>query len=110
MSERIERARALRRGQTRAERILWSVLRGRRLAGFKFRRQMPIGPYFADFACVEARLIIELDGGQHAAQVASDAARTRAMEACGYRVVRFWNGAVLRERDGVIDAILRALP
>ncbi|AYV48823.1 endonuclease [Caulobacter flavus] len=104
-------ARRLRRDQTDAERLLWSVLRGRRLEGFKFRRQVPIDRYVADFVCVEARLIVELDGGQHASDEgrAYDAARTRALEACGYVVLRFWNDAVRYELDGVGDEILSVL-
>ncbi|PXA89934.1 endonuclease [Caulobacter sp. D4A] len=104
-------ARRLRRDQTDAERLLWSVLRGRRLDGFKFRRQVPIDRYVADFVCVEARLIVELDGGQHAEDAgrAYDAARTEVLEACGYVVLRFWNDAVRYELDGVGDEILSVL-
>jgi very-short-patch-repair endonuclease len=81
------------------------MVRGRGLEGCKFRRQVPIGRYFADFVCTEARLVIELDGGQHSDRLAYDAARTEALEACGYRVLRFWNNAVLYEPDAVITAI-----
>ena len=103
------RARTLRRDQTDVERKLWSMLRGRQLGGFKFRRQVPIDRYFADFACVEAKLIVELDGGQHADQVAYDAERTAMLEAWGWRVVRFWNDDVLVNADGVAETILNAL-
>jgi very-short-patch-repair endonuclease len=106
-----ERARALRANATDAERILWSSLRLLRAQGFHFRRQAHIGPYIADFACKSARLIIELDGSQHgeADARAYDAARTRFLEGRSYRVLRFWNDEVFTNRDGVLDAILRAL-
>ena len=103
------RARTLRRDQTDAERKLWSMLRNRQLGGRKFRRQVPIDRYFVDFACVEAKLVVELDGGQHADQIAYDAERTQVIEMCGWRVIRFWNHDVLRESEGVADAILAAL-
>ncbi|NGM50780.1 DUF559 domain-containing protein [Caulobacter sp. 602-2] len=104
-------ARRLRRDQTDAERLLWSALRGRRLEGFKFRRQVPIDRYVADFACLDARLVVELDGGQHAEDVgrAYDAARTEVLEACGFFVLRFWNDAVRYELDGVVDEIASVL-
>ncbi|ATQ43170.1 endonuclease domain-containing protein [Caulobacter mirabilis] len=107
--DRVGNARRLRQEQTGAERKLWSILRGWKLDGFKFRRQMPIDRYFADFACVEAKLVIELDGGQHAERVAYDAARTEVLEGCGWTVRRFWNAAVLTETTAVVDAILREL-
>jgi adenine-specific DNA-methyltransferase len=81
------------------------------MAGFKFRRQVPIGRYFADFACMEARLIIELDGGQHSERLEYDAARTEVLEQAGFHVLRFWNHHVLTEFDGVlqeISAVLRS--
>jgi len=101
-------ARTLRQPATDAERRLWSALRSRRLQGFKFRRQHPIGPYVADFACTRWHLIVEADGGQHAGN-AADAARTACLERAGWRVVRFWNNDILRNTDGAIEAILRAL-
>lgn len=102
------RARILRGNATEAEALLWSRLRDRRLTGHKFRRQRPIGPYFADFACLEARLVVELDGGQHVEAAAYDAARTLAMEREGFRVLRFWNNEVLTQIDAVCEQILRA--
>jgi very-short-patch-repair endonuclease len=84
-------------------------LRGRRLDGFKFRRQVPIDRFFADFACVEAKLVVELDGGQHADRLVYDAERTRVIEACGWQVIRFWNHQVQKETEGVIHTILDAL-
>ena len=103
---RISRARSLREQSTDVERKLRSILRDRQLAGLKFRHQVPIDRYFADFACVEARLAIELDGGLHADQAESDAVRTRTMEACGWKVVRFWNNEVIENLDGVAETIL----
>jgi very-short-patch-repair endonuclease len=103
------RARSLRETPTDAESLLWYHLRDRRLANFKFRRQRPIGPYFADFACIEAKLIVELDGGQHVEAAGYDENRTRFIEAQGYRVLRFWNNEVLAQADAVRERILLAL-
>ena len=100
------RARQLRRDSTGAEKKLWVALR-KLLPGTKFRRQMPIGPYFADFACFAARLVIELDGGQHTPE--TDAARTRFIEAHGYRVLRVWNNDVSDNIAGVVETIAAAL-
>jgi adenine-specific DNA-methyltransferase len=84
-------------------------LRGRQLFDFKFRRQYPIAGYIADFACVEARLVIELDGGQHIDQAEYDTERTRKLAANGYRVLRFWNDDVLLRPDAVLEQICREL-
>jgi primosomal protein N' (replication factor Y) len=100
------RARRLRRDPTDAERALWHALR-RNALGVGFRRQHPIPPYFADFACVEARIVVEVDGGQHAEP--RDATRNAAMQAAGWRVLRFWNDEVLRNRAGVLTRIQEAL-
>jgi very-short-patch-repair endonuclease len=97
-------ARRLRRDQTDAERVLWFRLRDRRLNGLKFRRQVPIKSYVVDFCCESARLIIELDGGQHADRNDEDAKRTADLEACGYLVL--WNNDVLRNIDGVVGTIV----
>src|ERR1700744_6155420 len=86
----VQRAKELRRDMTDAERKLWLRLNVRQLGGFKFRRQVSFTPYIADFACLAVRLIIELDGGQHDENRARDEARTRYLEAKGYRVLRFW--------------------
>ena len=102
-------ARGLRRRQTDAERRLWARLRDRRLLGAKFTRQMPIGPYIADFCCREMKLIVELDGGQHAARVAHDAGRTAFLQALGYRVLRFWDNEALANTNGVLQRIAEAL-
>jgi len=103
------RAWRLRREGTDAERKLWSRLRNRQLGGAKFRRQYPIPPYVADFCCVEARFIVELDGGQHAERSLEDARRTASLEAKGYRVLRFWDNQALTETEAVLEVIYRAL-
>ncbi|MCK0196806.1 DUF559 domain-containing protein [Ancylobacter sp. 6x-1] len=107
MKDRIARARRLHRDQTEVERLLWSRLRDRRLAGWKFRRQVPVGPYVVDFLCADAKLVIELDGGHHTPE--ADAERTRMIEADGYLVIRFWNNDVLENLDGVLRRILESL-
>ena len=98
-------ARKLRKESTDAERELWRHLRARRMAGFKFRRQMVIEPYIVDFACLEAKLIIEADGGQHVLQEEEDAARTAFLESQGYKVMRFWNNQILVETRAVLECI-----
>lgn len=103
------RARELRNSATDAERRLWQHLRLRQLGGFRFRRQVAIGGYIADFACPEVKLIVELDGGQHLDRVAYDARRTRMLEAKGYKVLRYWNDDVLVRMDTVLEDILRSL-
>ena len=103
------RARQLRTQQTDSERKLWFLLRDRRLNGAKFRRQVPIGNYIVDFVCQEAKLIVELDGGQHADQAAYDAMRTNWLAEVGYRVLRVWNNDLTENEDGVLTAILNEL-
>lgn len=100
-----QRARGLRREMTPAEIILWKVLRDRRLTGFKFRRQQPVGQYIADFFCAAARLIVELDGDSHAGREVEDAVRQAALESLGYRVMRFINPQVYEDPDTVLEAI-----
>jgi len=100
-----ERARALRVRQTDAERLLWSRLRNRQFAGYKFRRQEVIGIYIADFVCLEAKLIIELDGGQHNEQIDYDAERSGYLIRLGFKVLRFWNNDVLQNTDAVLEHI-----
>ncbi|MCC6983952.1 MAG: DUF559 domain-containing protein [Bauldia sp.] len=106
---RVAVARRLRRDITDAERKLWYQLRDRRLAGVKFKRQVPIGRYYADFASLEHHLIIEVDGGQHALAEETDAARTKELEAMGFLVLRFWNSDVLTNMEGVIESILAVI-
>ncbi|HVX82030.1 MAG TPA: endonuclease domain-containing protein [Devosiaceae bacterium] len=98
-------ARKLRASMTDAERRLWYHLRDRRLLGHKFVRQQPVGPYIADFACREANLIVELDGGQHAISSAQDARRTAVLGEHGYCVLRFWSNDVLENTAGVLHTI-----
>ena len=100
-------ARHLRREQTSVEYKLWLALRDRRFHGFKFRRQQPIGPYVVDFVCFDAKLIIELDGGQHLSDegLAADRARTKRLKQDGFRVRRFPNGAVTENLNGVLEQI-----
>ncbi|MET0094265.1 MAG: endonuclease domain-containing protein [Sedimenticola sp.] len=103
------RARELRCNQTDAEQLLWKSLKGRQLNGYKFRRQYPIHPYIVDFVCLSEKLIIELDGGQHAEQVDYDEKRTAFLESKGYRVARFWNNEVLSQLPAVVEMIVRHL-
>ena len=103
------RARKLRENQTDIEVKLWSRLRDRQLGDAKFRCQHPIGPYIADFCCVEQALIIELDGGQHADQSSADQQRTNLMKNLGYRVLRFWNNEVHSNIEGVLERISEAI-
>ena len=108
---RVLRARALRRNQTDAERLLWQKLRSKQLGDVRFRPQHPVGEYIVDFACLSCRLAVELDGGQHADEVALsyDARRTQFLQSEGWQVLRFWNHEVLGNPEGVQEAILRAL-
>ena len=89
--------------------MLWNILRRRQVSGYKFRRQAPIGPYIVDFLCLEIRLVIEVDGGQHSEQANYDACRTAWLESEGFKVIRFWNNEVLEETDSVRDAIWMAV-
>ena len=99
----------LRTNATDAEKCLWQALRNRQLAGYKFRRQFPISPYIVDFVCLEQRLVIELDGGQHADAADYDAARTAFLNEQGFRVLRFWNNDVLRDTGAVLGVVLHDL-
>ena len=102
-------ARKLRREQTSAESRLWWHLRNRLFHGRKFRRQVPIDDYIAGFVCIDAKLIIEIDGGQHAENTARDAERSAHLERSGFVVIRFWNEDVLKNIDDVLDEIYRML-
>jgi very-short-patch-repair endonuclease len=101
-----EPARRLRRNQTDAERLLWFRLCDRQLDGWKFKRQVPIDRFVVDFFCADAKLIVELDGGQHAHNRERDRDRSRVLEAMGYLALRFWNHDVIRNTDGVLEEIL----
>lgn len=103
------RARHLRQNMTEAERALWAQLRRRQAGGSRFRRQAPVGNYIVDFLCLETRLIVEVDGGQHAARTEQDPKRTRWLNSQGFRVIRFWNTEILENMDGVMETILRTL-
>lgn len=94
---------------TDAERYLWKHLRRRQLAGYRFRRQMPIGSYVVDFVCLERRLIVEIDGGQHQEQQAYDGRRDKWLIEQGFRVLRFWNNEVFSQTEGVLMRILEVL-
>jgi very-short-patch-repair endonuclease len=104
-SNALERARELRSRSTDAERKLWSVLRGGRLGGLKFRRQHPIPPCTVDFLCASMRLVVELDGSQHTQE--SDRARTRYLQSKGFIVLRFWDNEALTQTEAVAEAILK---
>ena len=104
-----KRAKRLRQNATDAERLLWHHLRRYQLNGHKFRRQQPIGTYIVDFVSFESKLIIELDGGQHAEQADYDNVRTEWLESQGFRVLRFWNNQVLVELESVKTVIWEAL-
>ncbi|MGQ0621880.1 MAG: endonuclease domain-containing protein [Panacagrimonas sp.] len=102
-------AKELRRQATDTERFLWRSLRGRQMHGYKFRRQVPIGPYIADFACLECPLIVELDGGQHGEREAYDRGRDAWLVAHGFTILRFWNDQVFKETASVLDVIANSL-
>src|SRR5688572_16773069 len=106
--EKTARARSLRRSSTDAEKRLWNRIRSRSLGGHKFVRQEPIGPYIVDFVCRERRLVIEVDGGQHATDK-RDAVRDQWLADHNYRILRFWNNDVLRNINGVLETLALAL-
>jgi very-short-patch-repair endonuclease len=103
------RAKQLRSQLTDAERKLWYNIRARRFQGIKFRRQVPLGPFIVDFLCDRARLVIELDGGQHGERKTSDALRTQWLESQGYSVIRYWNNEVLNNIEGVLENLSATL-
>ena len=105
----LTKAKALRKNSTDLERILWQQLRNRQLNGYKFKRQVPIGNYVVDFLCSSTKLIVELDGGQHAEQQSYDQKRTLYLESKGFKVIRFWNNEVLTNIDGVLEPLTLAL-
>jgi very-short-patch-repair endonuclease len=107
-NQQTARARSLRERSTDTETKLWNRLRGRAIGGHKFVRQEPIGPYIVDFVCRERRLIVEVDGGQHATDP-RDAIRTKWLNDHNYRVLRFWNNDVLQNINGVLEVIANTL-
>ena len=102
-------ARRLRQKQTDAERLLWFRLRDRRLVGWKFKRQVPIDRFIVDFFCPDAKLILEIDGGQHDERRARDENRTVLLESKGYLVLRFWNNDVIGNMEGVLEEVLNTI-
>ena len=102
-------AREMRHAPTEVEKKFWWLVRGRRFAGYKFKRQFLIGKFIADFACLEYNLIVELDGSQHADRTRYDRERDLFLRARGFRVLRFWNSDFLTNREGVIEVIFGAL-
>ena len=104
-----QRAQVLRKRTTDTERLLWSHLRRRQLQGYRFRRQVPIGNYIADFVCIEARLIIELDGSQHQDQRVYDEQRTRYLEQRGFKIFRVWDNQAFTETQSVLETIANML-
>ena len=109
MSQLRTRARELRNNPTDAERVLWGQLRFWQLDGYKFRRQQPLGHYIVDFVCLENRVIVELDGGQHAQQASLDAERDRWLRDEGFTILRFWNHDVLKNVGAVKELIYKTL-
>lgn len=107
--QRTSNARSLRSDMTLAEHKLWQAIRGKQLGAYRFRRQHPIGPYIADFACIEKLLVIELDGGQHQDQAPYDERRTAYVESLGWKVLRFWNNDVLNNPGGVLAKVIEVL-
>jgi len=94
---------------TSTEQMLWRALRGRQILNSQFRRQHPVGPYIADFACIDRKLIVELDGGQHQDQIVYDEERTIFLQIQGWQVLRFWNNDVSNNLDGVLASVVDAL-
>lgn len=111
MNSKTIKARNLRKNMTEQEKKLWQYLRKRSINNFKFRRQYPIGNYIVDFACLEKRLVIEIDGGQHnqSDNILYDQNRTQYIEKCGYKVIRFWNNEIENNIEGVYEEILKYL-
>jgi adenine-specific DNA-methyltransferase len=109
MASLIQTARELRSRSTDAERLLWHFVRNRHMSGYRFRRQVPLGPYIADFVCLRARLIVELDGSQHDESSIDELERTRYLARSRFRVIRFWNNEVLQQTEAVLESILEAL-
>jgi very-short-patch-repair endonuclease len=104
-----ELARELRKNMTDTERLLWSKLRGKQFGGFKFRKQAPIGSFIVDFVCFDRKVVVELDGGQHAVSVEDDKKRSEWLKSQGFRVLRFWNHEFIEDSDMVMEAIWLAL-
>lgn len=108
-SDSLANAKYLRKNQTDAERKIWRNIRNRQLGDFKFKRQYPMGPYILDFVCIDRKLVVEIDGGQHMERREKDRKRTQYLESRGYRVIRFWNDQALKETPAVLESILECL-
>jgi very-short-patch-repair endonuclease len=108
-ADKVKFSRRLRSNLTDAEKLLWKHLRLKQLDAFRFRRQHPLGEYVVDFACIEAALVVEVDGGQHSERREQDALRSNGLAAQGFRVLRFWNNEVLQNIEGVMYQIRAAL-
>ena len=98
-------AKALRKNHTEAERLIWGFLKAKQVGGLKFKRQAPIGIYIADFVCFDAKLIVEIDGGQHSSEASKDFERTAWLQSQGFKVLRFWNNDVLGNTDAVMAVV-----
>ncbi len=109
MTQKTAKSRSLRAKQTKSERLLWSILRAKQLCDLEFRRQHPIGPFFADFACVEQQLVIEIDGGYHEVAQESDLEREDYLKQHGWVVIRFTDAAVEQDAEAVARAIAKHL-
>ncbi|MCD4655651.1 endonuclease domain-containing protein [bacterium] len=109
MNQPTDKARFLRGRMTVVEKKLWISLRAKRFAGFKFRRQAPIGPFIVDFVCFEHKLIIELDGPYHTKTQEYDQARTKWLETNGFKILRFWNDNIYEKLDYVMDKVMESL-
>ena len=105
ISDNHVRAKVLRKNFTDTERVLWKHLRAKKMEGYKFRRQEPVGSYIVDFVCHEKRIVIEVDGGQHATEREKDKERDEWLKGQGYKVLRFWNNKVLANIEGVLEVI-----
>jgi very-short-patch-repair endonuclease len=108
-SESTDNARSLRSDMTIAEHKFWQAIRGKQIEDCRFRRQHPVGPYIADFACIDKSLVIELDGEQHQDRITYDERRTAFLQAQGWQVLRFWNNDVLNNLDGVLAKVIEVL-
>ena len=104
-----KRARELRKNTTDAEQRLWENLRNRQMGSWKFRRQYPVGPFIVDFVCVERKVVVEVDGGQHAIDLERDSERSEYLKGRGYRLLRFWNNEVLEQLEPVLEVIFSTL-
>jgi very-short-patch-repair endonuclease len=109
MPSMTKRAKELRKNMTDAEKKIWQMIRKRQILGNKFRRQVPIGPYIADFVCFEKKVIVEIDGGQHKTREGYDQKRTKWFQSQGFRVIRFWNNDVLKNIEGVTERLYARL-